>query len=111
LARGFDLAAGAEFFGDADFLAAEERAGTTNFVIDFAALLAGDFAGDLVVVLTVVFAIGLAVVFETGFAFVLAAGDFRVGFKASEPIGPTGTMSLRLGVRPALTLAFFLGSG
>ena len=80
-------------------------------MIDFAALFAGDLAADLAVVLTGVFATGLAEAFDTDFAFVLAAGALRVGFNASEPIGPTGTMSLRLGVRPALTVAFFLGSG
>lgn len=115
MARGLGFAAGAEFVLDADLLAAEERAGTINFVIDFAALFAGDLAADLAadlaVVLTGVFATGLAEAFGTDFAFVLAAGALRVGFNASEPIGPTGTMSLRLGVRPALTVAFFLGSG
>lgn len=69
---------------------------------------------------------GLPTDFETGLLLDLAgalpavlaaglpldlAGTLRVGLSASEPMGPTGTESRRVGVRPALTLAFFLATG
>lgn len=59
-------------------------------------------------------AAGLALERVADFAADFAA-DFvvglRVGFNASEPMGPTGTESRRVGVRPALTFAFFLATG
>lgn len=64
--------------------------------------LGADFDAVLGAVLAPAFAVGLAPD---------VAGALRVGFKASEPIGPTGTESRRVGVRPALTLAFFLATG
>ena len=70
-----------------------------------AAGLATDFPEDgeaLLAVLLATLAAGLPADF---------AGALRVGFKASEPMGPTGTESRRVGVRPALTLAFFFATG
>lgn len=64
--------------------------------------LGADFDAVLGAVLAPAFAVGLVPD---------VAGALRVGFKASEPIGPTGTESRRVGVRPALTLAFFLATG
>ena len=64
--------------------------------------LGADFDAVLGAVLAPTFAVGLVPD---------VAGALRVGFKASEPIGPTGTESRRVGVRPALTLAFFLATG
>ena len=74
---------------------------------DLAAGLAADLAADLLT--------GLVDVAADLAPSVLAAAVFvaglRVGFKASEPMGPTGTESRRVGVRPALTFAFFLATG
>lgn len=81
------------------------------------AVLAADFVAGLIVLVA-----GLGADFDAVLGAVLApafavglvpdvAGALRVGFKASEPIGPTGTESRRVGVRPALTLAFFLATG
>lgn len=69
-------------------------AGLADFVAGLAADLLGALVGALVEALVGAF-----------------AGALRVGLRASEPIGPTGTESRRVGVRPALTLAFFLATG
>ena len=89
LALALDLAAGLEAVLPAGLAAGL----ATDFPEDGAALLA---------VLLATLAAGLPADF---------AGALRVGFKASEPMGPTGTESRRVGVRPALTLAFFLATG
>ena len=97
LALALDLAAGFAA-GLATGLEADLAAG-------LAAGLAPDFAeygGALLADLLAALKAGLPADF---------AGALRVGFKASEPIGPTGTASRRVGVRPALTLAFFLATG
>ena len=74
---------------------------------DLAAGLAAGLAADLLA--------GLVDLAADLAPAVLAAAVFvaglRVGFKASEPMGPTGTESRRVGVRPALTFAFFLATG
>ena len=81
------------------------------------AVLAADFVAGLIVLVAGLgadFDAVLGAVLAPAFAVGLApdvAGALRVGFKASEPIGPTGTESRRVGVRPALTLAFFLATG
>ncbi len=91
------LAAGLLAVLGADFVA-----GLIVLVAGLAAGLDAGLEGDLGAVLAPAFAVGLAPD---------VAGALRVGFKASEPIGPTGTESRRVGVRPALTLAFFLATG
>ena len=101
LALALDLAAGFAA-GLATGLEADLAAG---LAADLAAGLAPDFAeygGALLADLLAALKAGLPADF---------AGALRVGFKASEPIGPTGTASRRVGVRPALTLAFFLATG
>lgn len=90
--------------------------------MDLGAALDAGLALDLVAALLA----GLTTDFETGLLLDLAgalpavlaaglpldlAGTLRVGLSASEPMGPTGTESRRVGVRPALTLAFFLATG
>ncbi len=81
-----------------------------GLALDLAAgLLAGlttDFETDLVLDL----AGALPAVLAAGLPLDLA-GTLRVGLSASEPMGRTGTESRRVGVRPALTLAFFLATG
>lgn len=92
---------------------------------DLLAVLAADFVAGLIV-LVAGLAAGLVADLEADFEAVLGAvlapafavglvpdvaDALRVGFKASEPMGPTGTESRRVGVRPALTLAFFLATG
>jgi len=84
-----------------------------GLVAVFAVVLLTDFVAGLAADLADVFAAGLPVDLVPGFvdlAVALEAG-LRVGCKASEPIGPTGTVSRRVGVRPALTVAFFLATG
>lgn len=61
---------------------------------DFTAALTPDLTTDLTPVLADVL-----------------ADVLRAGLAVSEPIGPTGTASRRVGVLPALTLAFFLATG
>jgi len=73
---------------------------------DFEAGLILDVAGGLTRVLPK----DLPAALVAGLALDLA-GTLRVGLSASEPMGPTGTESRRVGVRPALTLAFFLATG
>jgi hypothetical protein len=80
------------------------------FEDDLLSDLGADLAADLGDDLAAGFADALPIDFDTAFTPALT-GAFRVGFKASEPIGPTGTESRRVGVRPALTLAFFLATG
>lgn len=88
-----------------------------GLVAVFAVVLLTDLVAGLVAGLAAdladVFAAGLPVDLVASFvdlAVALEAG-LRVGCKASEPIGPTGTVSRRVGVRPALTVAFFLATG
>ena len=103
----------------------------TGLFADLVAGLLADLAAGLALERGADLAAGLAAGFAAGFAAdllaslvdlaadlaptVLAAAVFvaglRVGFKASEPMGPTGTESRRVGVRPALTFAFFLATG
>ena len=74
---------------------------------DLAAGLVAGFAADLLAGL-----VDLAADFApTVLAAAVFVAGLRVGFKASEPMGPTGTESRRVGVRPALTFAFFLATG
>lgn len=87
-------------------LATDFVAGLIVLVTGLAAGLEADLGADFDAVLGAV----LAPAFAVGLAPDVA-GALRVGFKASEPIGPTGTESRRVGVRPALTLAFFLATG
>ena len=94
-----------------------------GLVVDFVAGLLADLAAGLALERGDDLAAGLAAGLLTGLvdlaadlaptvlpAAVFVAG-LRVGFKASEPMGPTGTESRRVGVRPALTFAFFLATG
>jgi len=80
--------------------------------------LALDLAAGLLAGLTTDFETGLLLDLAGALPAVLAAGlpldlagTLRVGLSASEPMGPTGTESRLVGVRPALTLAFFLATG
>ena len=94
-----------------------------GLLADLVAGLALERGADLAGGLAAGFAAGFAADLVAGFVdleavlapAVLAAAVFvaglRVGFKASEPMGPTGTESRRVGVRPALTFAFFLATG
>ena len=74
---------------------------------DLAAGFAAGFAADLLAG----FVDLAAVLAPAVLAVAVFVAGLRVGFKASEPIGPTGTESRRVGVRPALTFAFFLATG
>ena len=91
-------------------LAADFVAGLIVLVTGLAAGLDAGLEGDLGADFDAVLGAVLAPAFAVGLAPDVA-GALRVGFKASEPIGPTGTESRRVGVRPALTLAFFLATG
>ncbi len=94
-----------------------------DFVADLVAGLLADLAAGLALERGADLAAGFAADLLAGLVdlaadfapTVLAAAVFvaglRVGFKASEPMGPTGTESRRVGVRPALTFAFFLATG
>ena len=91
-------------------LAAGFVAGLIVLVAGLAAALEAGLEADLGTDFDAVLGAVLAPAFAVGLAPDVA-GALRVGFKASEPIGPTGTESRRVGVRPALTLAFFLATG
>ena len=91
-------------------LAADFVAGLIVLVAGLAAGLEAGLEADLGADFDAVLGAVLAPAFAVGLAPDVA-GALRVGFKASEPIGPTGTESRRVGVRPALTLAFFLATG
>lgn len=91
-------------------LAADFVAGLIVLVTGLAAGLDAGLEADLGADFDAVLGAVLAPAFAVGLAPDVASA-LRVGFKASEPIGPTGTESRRVGVRPALTLAFFLATG
>ncbi len=103
LAAGLLAVLGADFVAGLIVLVAGLAAGLdADLGAGLEADLGADFDAVLGAVLAPAFAVGLVPD---------VAGALRVGFKASEPIGPTGTESRRVGVRPALTLAFFLATG
>ena len=89
-ALGAALDAGLELDLAAGLLAGLPTDFETGLLLDLAGALPADLAAGLPLDLT---------------------GTLRVGLSASEPMGPTGTESRRVGVRPALTLAFFLATG
>ena len=105
-----DLAAGLPLDFEAGLLAGFPVDRGADLLIDLAGALLTGLPVGLVAGLVADLLADLPTALPAGWELELA-GALRVGLSASEPMGPTGTESRRVGVRPALTLAFFLATG